>query len=118
MQDFHRYGKLVGGINSSFIALVPKKDNPISLRAYRPISLIGSMYKILSKVLANRLKVVMPRIISKEQSVFVRGRSILDGILIANELLTGGRKPKDEVLFCNLISKRLMILSIGPFCYL
>lgn len=66
MQDFHRYGKLVGGINSSFIALVLKKDNPISLGDYRPINLIGSVYKILSKVLANRLKVVMPRIISEE----------------------------------------------------
>lgn len=67
MQDFHRYGKLVGGINSSFITLVPKKDNPISLGDYRPISLIGSVYKILSKVLANRLKMVMPRIIREEQ---------------------------------------------------
>ena len=53
--EFHRNGRLAKGINSTFIALIPKVDNPHRLNDFRPISLVGSMYKILAKVLANRL---------------------------------------------------------------
>lgn len=102
MQDFHQYGKLVGGLNSSFITLVPKKDNPISLGDYRPISLIRSLYKIISKVLANKIKLVIPSIISEEQSAFVEGRSILDGILIANEIVDWWKKTKRRGIILKL----------------
>jgi hypothetical protein len=54
--EFHRNGKLTRCINSTFIALIPKIDNPQKLNDFRPISLVGSMYKILAKVLANRLR--------------------------------------------------------------
>ena len=53
--EFHRNGRLSKGINSTFIALIPKVDNPHQLNDFRPISLVGSLYKILAKVLANRL---------------------------------------------------------------
>jgi len=53
--EFHRNRKLTKGINSTFIVLIPKVDNPQHLNDFRPISLVGSMYKILAKVLANRL---------------------------------------------------------------
>jgi len=56
MVEFHRNGKLSRGINSTFIALIPKIDNPRKLNDYRPISLVGSIYKVLAKVLANRLR--------------------------------------------------------------
>ncbi|XP_028082885.1 uncharacterized protein LOC114284188 [Camellia sinensis] len=85
MREFHQNASLVRGLNSSFIALIPKSDSPSGLNEYRPISLIGSLYKILAKVLANRIKLVMPRIISDVQSAFLGGRHILDGVLIANE---------------------------------
>lgn len=65
MREFHQNASLVGGINSSFIALIPKTKSPSCLNEYRPISLIGSLYKILAKVLSNRLKQVMPKIISE-----------------------------------------------------
>lgn len=65
MKDFHRNGCLVKGINSSFITLMPKKDNSVELADFRPISLVGSMYKILAKVLTSRLKAVLPEIISE-----------------------------------------------------
>ena len=64
MREFHTNSKLVLGINSSFVALIPKNDNPSSLSELRPISLIGSLYKVLSKVLSSRIKVVLSKIIS------------------------------------------------------
>lgn len=102
MNEFHQNGKLVRGINSSFIALIPKNENLSSLGEYRPISLIGSLYKILAKVLSNRIKTVMPRIISDTQPAFIGGRNILDGILIANEVVDGWKKDRKNGIILKL----------------
>ncbi|GAU33774.1 hypothetical protein TSUD_393360 [Trifolium subterraneum] len=98
MVEFHRNGRLSKGINSTFIALIPKVDNPHRLNDFRPISLVGSLYKILAKVLANRLRTVIGRVISESQTAFVKDRQILDGILIANEAVDEARKSKKELL--------------------
>ena len=98
--EFHRNGRLSKGINSTFIALIPKVDNPHRLNDFRPISLVGSLYKILAKVLANRLRSVIGLVISDSQLAFVKGRQILDGILVANEIVDEARKlHKDLILF-------------------
>ncbi|GKV27959.1 hypothetical protein SLEP1_g37069 [Rubroshorea leprosula] len=94
VQEFSKNGKLVKGLNSSFIVLVPKKSNPVELKDYRPISLISSLYKIISKVLANRIKKVLPKVISETQSAFLGGRQITDGILILNEVAEEIRRKK------------------------
>ncbi|XP_049344154.1 uncharacterized protein LOC125808498 [Solanum verrucosum] len=73
--------------NASFIALIPKKKGVVELRNYRPISLIGSVYKMLAKVLAGRMKNVMNSLVSGQQSAFLRNRQITDASLIANEVL-------------------------------
>lgn len=57
------------------------------MKDFRPISLVSSLYKILAKVLANRLKEVVGETVSKNQSAFVKGRQILDGVLVANEVV-------------------------------
>lgn len=61
--------------------------NPVELRYFRPISLVACAYKLLFKILTNRLKSVLPSIISSFQGVFVQGRQILDGVFITNELI-------------------------------
>ncbi|GAU35673.1 hypothetical protein TSUD_162450 [Trifolium subterraneum] len=96
--EFHRNGRLTKGLNSTFIALIPKVDNPQRLNEFRPISLVGSIYKILAKVLANRLRVVIGSVISESQTTFMQDRQILDGILIANEVVDEARKTKKELL--------------------
>jgi hypothetical protein len=98
INDFHRNGKLTKGINNTFIALIPKVDSPQCLNDFRPISLVGCPYKILSKVLANRLKLVMMSLISETQTAFVKDRQILDGILIANEVVDEARKTMKELM--------------------
>ncbi|XP_028056988.1 uncharacterized protein LOC114260981 [Camellia sinensis] len=96
VNEFHRNGRLVKGINSSFITLIPKEENPIGQSNYRPISLVGSSYKVIAKLLANRLKAVIPHIISETQSPFLSGRNILDGVLIANEAVDRWKKTKKK----------------------
>ncbi|PNY01074.1 cysteine-rich receptor-like protein kinase, partial [Trifolium pratense] len=85
-------------MNSTFIALIPKVDSPQRLNDFRPISLVGCLYKILAKVLANRLRLVIGSVISEAQSAFVKDRQILDGILVANEVVDEARRSKKELM--------------------
>lgn len=73
--------------NSSFITLIPKLDSPIIVTDYRPISLIGMQYKIIAKVLANRLAKVVDSVVNSEQSAFIKGHQILDGLIMLNEII-------------------------------
>ncbi|WJX34558.1 hypothetical protein P8452_22662 [Trifolium repens] len=98
ISEFHRNGKLTKGINSTFIALIPKIASPQRLNDFRPISLVGSLYKILAKILANRLRLVIGSVISESQTAFVKDRQILDGVLIANEVVDEARRSKKELM--------------------
>ena len=73
--------------NASFIALIPKINDPQSFNDYRPISLIGCVYKIVARVLAKRLAAVLPHLIDERQTAFMKGKHILHGVLIANETI-------------------------------
>jgi len=98
--EFYRHGKLTKGLNSTFIALIPKVESPQRVADFRPISLVSSVYKVLSKVLANRLRKVVSNVVSTNQSAFIRGRQILDDILIANGIVDDAKKSnKDLLLF-------------------
>ncbi|KAL4271167.1 hypothetical protein GQ457_13G010790 [Hibiscus cannabinus] len=85
--DFYHHRNWVANINHSFLVLIPKKPNPDSLDDFRPISLVNGVYKILAKVLGNRLRKVMDCLISKTQFAFIPGHQILDCSLIANEVI-------------------------------
>ena len=74
-------------VNHTFITLISKITNLEQVHEYRRISLCNVLYKIFSKVLANRLKKIMPKIITKHQSTFVKNRLISDNILVAFETL-------------------------------
>ena len=74
-------------INSSFTTLVPKVSDPITLGDYRPIHLNGCVSKVISKVLTERLKGVLYSVISSSQTKFIKGRRILDGLLIVTEII-------------------------------
>ena len=63
LREFYEYGKFVKSLNANFLVLIPKKAGPKDLRDFRPISLLGSLYKWLAKVLANRLKKVVGKVV-------------------------------------------------------
>ena len=77
-EEFFQHCKFEKSFNATFIALIPKKIDASNVRDFRPISLVGSVYKILAKVLANRLRVVLDQLIFETHNSFVGGRQILD----------------------------------------
>jgi len=100
LDEFYVNGIFPRGCNTSFIVLIPKVTNPQALDEYRPISLIGCIYKIVAKLLANRMKKIMPLIIDERQSAFMEGRHLLQSVLIANEVVDEAtRRQKPCIIF-------------------
>jgi len=98
LDEFHVNGAFPRCCNASFIALIPKVADPHLLNDYRPISLIGCMYKIVAKLLAKRMKKVMPSIIDEAQSAFIEGRHLLHSALIANEVIEEAKRSNKSCL--------------------
>jgi hypothetical protein len=97
---FHTRGKFEKSLNATFVSLIPKKTGAMDVKDFRPISLVGGIYKIISKVLANRFKFVVDKIISNTQNAFIGGRQILDSVLIANECVDSHIRLGEPGLLC------------------
>ena len=82
--------------------LIPKKGGVEDLKDSSSISLVGDLYKLLAKVLANRLKKVVGKVVSSSQNAFVKSRQILDASLIANEAIDLVSKGNDDGILCKL----------------
>nr|GEY59725.1 RNA-directed DNA polymerase, eukaryota, reverse transcriptase zinc-binding domain protein [Tanacetum cinerariifolium] len=98
VEEFFVSSKFPPGSNSSFITLIPKTQDAKMVKDFRPISLIGSTYKIITKIMANRLSMVISDLVSDVQSAFVFIRQILDGPFILNELLSWCKFKKTKAM--------------------
>lgn len=99
VNEFFETKRIPKGFTSYFVALIPKISNPQVLSDFRPISPMDCLYKIISKLLANRLKKVMESLISCNQSTFIAKINILDGVVVINEVVDFVKKKKKECLF-------------------
>jgi len=77
---------------SNFIVLIPKVDEPFALKDYRLITLVGCLYKLISKVLGAHLAMVLNSVISTSQSTFLKGRDLVNGVIVINEVVDGDFK--------------------------
>nr|GEV53424.1 cysteine-rich receptor-like protein kinase [Tanacetum cinerariifolium] len=98
IKEFFISSSFPKGCNSSFIALIPKVMDVKHLKDFMPISLIGCQYKIIGKILANHLSLVIGDIVSQEQSAFIKGKQIMDGPLILNEVISWCKARKEQLL--------------------
>jgi len=100
------------GLNATFIVLIPKEDQPNTPDKYRPISMCNIIYKIVSKIIASRLKLLLPLIISPEQSGYVEGWQITDGIILTHEIIHSLKQSKKPGMLLKIdLSKAFDSLS-------
>ena len=93
-KDFYEIGRFVRGGGAE------------DFKDFRPISLVCSLYKLIAKVLANRMKKIMGRLVNKAQKAFVKGRQILDAPLIANEVIDSMLRKGEKGILCKLEIKK------------
>nr|GEY15121.1 cysteine-rich receptor-like protein kinase [Tanacetum cinerariifolium] len=98
VHEFYHSANIPRGCNSSFITLVPKIEDPITITDFRPISLIGFQYKIIAKVLENCLALVIPSLVGEVQMAFIKGRQITDGPLLVNKIISWAKKHNKKLL--------------------
>jgi hypothetical protein len=96
--QFHGNASLPKSLCSYFLTLIPKVASPQSLGDFRPIALLGCLYKLVAKVLASRLALVLGDLIPNTQSAFLKGRQLVDGVVVVNEVIDFAKKSGKECL--------------------
>ena len=116
--------KVLGSMNSTFIALIPKKQKCEAFEDYRPISCCNIIYKLIAKIIARRIKSILSKIITEEQFGFLQNRQIMDVVSIAQEVIHSIKKEKQLAFSLKLdLSKsydkvswtfiRLVLIKLG-----
>lgn len=100
--NFHHKSFFEKSFNATFIALIPKKPGAVELKDFRPLSLIGGVYKIISKLITEILKIVIRKLVDGHQMAFLKGRQIMDAALLANEMVDSRVKQKKPAILCKL----------------
>lgn len=101
--QFHSFASRPHNFASFFVTLIPKVKNPCSLGEFQKISLIGSLYKLVAKFLANWLWLVMDKLISPNQSTFLKGRMLVDGVATENEAIDLAKCYRNVILIFKVI---------------
>lgn len=115
VNEFFVQGKLPKGFSSYFVAMIPKINNPQCLIEFRPISLLGILYKIISRMLAYRLKRVLDPIIPCKQLAFLKNRNILECVFSGKCLVLVNGSPIKEFSIQKGLKQRD---PLAPFLFL
>lgn len=102
IHNFHQNEMFEKSLNATFVALIPKRYGAEELKDFRPISLIGGMYKIIAKLITERMKTVIGRLIKEHQMAFLKDRQIMDAAMLANELVDSMVKQNVPDILCKL----------------
>jgi hypothetical protein len=106
IEESRKKGSISGNLNATFLALIPKENKPTCFGDYRPISLCNLCYKLISKVIADRIKPFLSSFLSEEQLGFLQGRRIQDALGTAHECLHSIQKKKSKSLVLKLDLKK------------
>ena len=106
-----------GCTNSTFLALIPKEVNPSSFDRFRIISMCNASYKILAKLLANRFKLLLGKLISPLQGGFVKGRHLVDNVIQVQKSLHSSFQRKEKGMIIKLDMKNAFDQVKLPFLY-
>ena len=87
--EFFENGKILKQANCTFVTVIPKVKNPEYVKDLRPISCCNTTLKIITKILADRIRMVLPDIISVGQGAFVPGRNLAHNSVVAQDLIAG-----------------------------
>jgi hypothetical protein len=87
VKESQKVGRVHGTLNSTFLCLIPKKENVVSFGDFKPISCCNVVYKIISKIIARRIRLVLSEVIGEEQFIFLQNRKIHDAVAMAQEVL-------------------------------
>ncbi|XP_059064784.1 uncharacterized protein LOC131856859 [Cryptomeria japonica] len=106
VEESRTRGFILKEFNCTLVALIPKKVKLVGFEEFRPISLCNTIYKIISKIAPNRLKLILEKLISCEQSAFTPRRNIVDGIIVAHEAIHTAMKSRQRRMMLKLAIRK------------
>lgn len=101
-EDFHKGELDLSRLNFALVTLIPKVGEATNMKQFRPISLLNCSFKVFSKLLANRISNVSQRIVNHSQSAFIKGRYILESVVVANEIVHSIHKSGEPGIILKL----------------
>ncbi len=102
VEDSRKNKTVLKALNTSFISFIPKKENSMTPDRFRPITLRNVVYKIISKIIASKLKPLLPTLVSEEKNGYVEGRQILNNIIQADEVVHSLKSNKQACMIIKL----------------
>lgn len=94
--DFHSGRLDIFRLNFAMLTLVPKEADATVMKKFRPISLLNCVFKIFTKVLTNRLALIMDKLVASNQTAFIKGRYIPESVVTAHEAIHSLSRSKSK----------------------
>ena len=117
IKKFQQKSKIKVGTNSTFLPSIPKETNPGTFFRFRSISLCNASYKICSKLMANRLKTLLHKVVSHNQGGFINGRHISDNVILVQEMIHSSKARKEKGMIIKVDMSNVFNVVKHSFLY-